>query len=454
MKLHLLIYLLLPTLFLLSCKGDKSTSPEAEAITINGDKAPSFGAEFLEKPTEADNGNYMVVQIGQEVTLTYTGIEKDEITWTQDGMPLGDGTSLNTTHTWTEPGLKEITATRSDGENVIVYVMVKGDEIPPNEPDSDGDGISDEVDDCKDQWGLKEFNGCPDTDGDGVSDKDDKCPNTPGIKSRKGCPKDNVTNEIDSDGDGVTDRNDKCPNEKGTKENRGCQSAPDSDGDGVPDKYDKCPNEKGMTKHNGCPDTKDTDGDGINDNEDDCPKVKGVKELKGCPPPTDRDDDGIPDRDDKCPTEKGTKANNGCPDEDFEKTGRAGFTKSSCSGENKVSGASSIMITPKRNMELSYVKVVSENTSLANVTINSNDGQKAVQMRKRQLNPGISEINFEHLGYVMKIGTTYTITISAADDAFSLSDLSGCNSGSGSNDAVDVSYGGAGKVFFNFVYKY
>jgi len=55
-------------------------------------------------------------------------------------------------------------------------------------PDTDGDGISDEDDDCPKVPGLAAFNGCPDTDGDGVMDADDRCPTEAGPASNKGCP--------------------------------------------------------------------------------------------------------------------------------------------------------------------------------------------------------------------------------------------------------------------------
>lgn len=42
--------------------------------------------------------------------------------------------------------------------------------------DRDKDGIIDEEDQCPDEWGLKEFNGCPDRDGDKIIDKEDQCP--------------------------------------------------------------------------------------------------------------------------------------------------------------------------------------------------------------------------------------------------------------------------------------
>lgn len=106
-------------------------------------------------------------------------------------------------------------------------------------PDSDGDGVPDEMDKCPNTpAGIKvDTRGCPiDTDGDGIPDSIDKCTNTPrDVKvDASGCP-------IDSDGDGVQDSLDKCANTpKGVKVNdKGCPL--DNDGDGVPDYLDQCP---------------------------------------------------------------------------------------------------------------------------------------------------------------------------------------------------------------------
>lgn len=54
--------------------------------------------------------------------------------------------------------------------------------------DSDGDGVIDSKDECPDEAGPSEFNGCPDADGDGIADKDDECPNEAGPASNNGCP--------------------------------------------------------------------------------------------------------------------------------------------------------------------------------------------------------------------------------------------------------------------------
>jgi OOP family OmpA-OmpF porin len=80
----------------------------------------------------------------------------------------------------------------------------------PAPVDSDGDGVTDDKDQCPDTPQGEAVNevGCPlDSDGDGVTDDKDQCPDTPhGVAVNEvGCP-------LDSDGDGVTDDIDKCPN--------------------------------------------------------------------------------------------------------------------------------------------------------------------------------------------------------------------------------------------------
>ena len=147
--------------------------------------------------------------------------------------------------------------------------------------------------------GVKFIFGGTDTDGDGIYDKDDECPEQPGLEEFNGCP--------DSDGDGIEDRQDACPNEAGLAEFDGC---PDSDGDGVADPDDECPETAGLAEMNGCP---DADGDGVRDDEDNCPDEAGPAENDGCPWP-DSDGDGILDKDDECPEEAGPAASNGCPE--------------------------------------------------------------------------------------------------------------------------------------------
>jgi outer membrane protein OmpA-like peptidoglycan-associated protein len=122
-------------------------------------------------------------------------------------------------------------------------------------PDADGDGISDDVDECpnepEDMDGFEDEDGCPDldNDGDGIEDPDDQCPNEPedidGFEDEDGCP------DPDNDSDGIPDVDDRCPNEPGLAENQGCPEA-DRDGDGVADRIDNCPDEPGTPENLGC----------------------------------------------------------------------------------------------------------------------------------------------------------------------------------------------------------
>ena len=114
--------------------------------------------------------------------------------------------------------------------------------------DTDGDGITDDVDKCPTQAGLAKYQGCPvpDSDNDGINDEMDKCPNQAGIAKYDGCP------IPDSDKDGINDEEDKCPNQAGTAKYQGCP-VPDRDNDGVNDELDKCPDTPGTANNNGCP---------------------------------------------------------------------------------------------------------------------------------------------------------------------------------------------------------
>jgi outer membrane protein OmpA-like peptidoglycan-associated protein len=138
--------------------------------------------------------------------------------------------------------------------------------------DTDQDGIYDQHDDCPQQPGLPEFNGCPDNDGDGIENSKDACPDTPGLLEFNGC--------ADSDGDGIADPMDKCPNVAGLSKFGGC---PDTDGDGIEDAKDACPETAGLRRFRGCP---DSDGDGIADPQDKCPNDFGPSDNEGCPNPT------------------------------------------------------------------------------------------------------------------------------------------------------------------------
>ena len=119
---------------------------------------------------------------------------------------------------------------------------------PPPPADTDGDGITDDIDKCPTVKGVAKYGGCPipDTDKYGINDEEDKCPTLFGLARYQGCP------IPDTDKDGINDEEDKCPTVAGVARYQGCP-VPDSDGDGVNDEEDKCPNLKGVPENQGCP---------------------------------------------------------------------------------------------------------------------------------------------------------------------------------------------------------
>ena len=133
--------------------------------------------------------------------------------------------------------------------------------------DTDGDGLTDDVDACpsdaEDQDGFLDTDGCPDLDDDhdGIADAVDRCPRVAedrdGFEDGDGCP------DLDNDQDGIADAVDRCPlvaeDKDGIEDGDGCPE--DADGDGVPDAVDNCPGEpetvNGILDADGCPDTAD-----------------------------------------------------------------------------------------------------------------------------------------------------------------------------------------------------
>ncbi|MCB9666048.1 MAG: OmpA family protein [Alphaproteobacteria bacterium] len=212
--------------------------------------------------------------------------------------------------------------------------------VPMADPDRDGDGIPNAVDDCpdvpEDLDDFQDTDGCPDTDNDrdGLLDPDDGCPIDPedldGFEDDDGCP------DLDNDGDGLPDTVDLCPDQPedvdGWEDDDGCPDT-DNDRDGIPDVTDACPDNPedfdGKQDTDGCPEADlDQDGDGILDEIDVCPTVPedldGFQDLDGCPDP-DNDGDGRPDLVDRCPMDPedldGFQDEDGCPDFDADGDG-------------------------------------------------------------------------------------------------------------------------------------
>lgn len=146
---------------------------------------------------------------------------------------------------------------------------------PISPTDCDGDGISDEADNCPfvgnpDQADQdRDGAGDPcdlDLDGDGVNNGVDNCPRTPnpGQEDANGDGMGDACPPVDTDGDGVPDDRDNCPavpnpdrsDFDGDRVGDACDD--DDDGDLVPDGTDNCP-----IAYN--PDQRDVDSDGKGD---------------------------------------------------------------------------------------------------------------------------------------------------------------------------------------------
>lgn len=135
----------------------------------------------------------------------------------------------------------------------------------PRVRDTDGDGVTDKTDGCKeipeDKDGYQDEDGCvdPDNDGDTVLDEADRCQgdkeDIDGFEDADGC------SEPDNDKDGVADAADRCPADLEDmdkfEDGDGCLDA-DNDKDGFLDAQDKAPNEpetfNGFQDKDGAPD--------------------------------------------------------------------------------------------------------------------------------------------------------------------------------------------------------
>ena len=207
----------------------------------------------------------------------------------------------------------------SDGDTYsnpdLIFTIANGADVAPNDPlrwsDSDGDGISDQIDDdCPNYNAVGEFAwrgsstidrmGCPDIDGDGYSDPE---PNWTPADNGSDAFKTDPTQWNDTDGDGYGDNAsgnlaDDCPLISGESWQNNTLGCIDTDLDGWADQEDAQANDSTQWS--------DIDGDGFGDNiggttPDKCPNLAGNSTLGnrlGCP---DTDGDGWDDVIDKLP---------------------------------------------------------------------------------------------------------------------------------------------------------
>lgn len=178
-----------------------------KAVTVNGLWIFSRGNGFAP---------YALLGVGAQRNQASTG--KTNGGMAQAGLGLmvdaADNVSLRA-----EVLRRHQTSTPKFDDNVFnlgVQFAFGGDAPPPAKRDSDGDGVSDPMDECpRTPKGHRvDARGCTvvepqrksDHDGDGVADAADACPNTVANArvDARGC-------ELDDDGDGVVNSADACP---------------------------------------------------------------------------------------------------------------------------------------------------------------------------------------------------------------------------------------------------
>ena len=143
--------------------------------------------------------------------------------------------------------------------NVIEHLVACVDAVP----DSDKDGVSDDMDICPNDANP----GLEDEDGDGVGDLCDDCP---------------ADAANDADGDKICGDLDNCPDDVNPDQE-------DEDSDGLGDACDACPSDA----------SNDVDGDGVCGAVDNCPDDAN-------PGQEDEDEDGVGDACDEADTTDGT----------------------------------------------------------------------------------------------------------------------------------------------------
>ena len=218
------------------------------------------------------SSNQINVQFGDYGNVTGTIVDDTTITVTTPSGLTGDTVNLTL---WAANGSGYVLT------SAFTY-------LPDSNPDMDGDGIDNELDDCPDSAGNSTIDqiGCPDSDGDGYSDSGDVFPSDSsewadsdgdGVGNNGDAFPTDYNETQDSDGDGVGDNGDAFPND--------ANETTDSDGDGVGDNSDAFPNNGGESI--------DTDGDGVGDNSDEFPGDANETQ--------DSDGDGIGDNEDEYP---------------------------------------------------------------------------------------------------------------------------------------------------------
>jgi hypothetical protein len=194
-------------------------------------------------------------------------------------------------------------------------------------PDTDGDGVANESDNCPTTANADQANAdgdglgdaCdPDIDGDGAANASDNCPTTANA-DQADADADNIGDACDADidGDGAANESDNCPTtanaDQADADSDGIGDVcDDSDSDGVFDATDNCPTTANANQADADSDgigdvCDDSDSDGVFDATDNCRTTANADQADAdndgignvCDP--DRDGDGVANDTDNCP---------------------------------------------------------------------------------------------------------------------------------------------------------
>jgi len=250
-----------------------------------------------------------------EEVFTFTGVDISAITgsvyfafkYYSNGVPTR----------WTVDSF-EIIADKENPDTDLDGILDNIDNCPttanPDQADADGDGVGDLCDSCANTPNGESVNasGCSqsqlDDDNDGVMNNLDNCSATPTGESvnANGCS----IGQLDDDNDGVQNSDDLCantPNGEDVNANGCAASQLDDDNDEVMNNVDACPaTPSGETVNaSGCSTSQtDADGDNVKDNVDSCPNtpIGETVNSSGCSQSQiDDDGDGVMNNVDDCP---------------------------------------------------------------------------------------------------------------------------------------------------------
>src|SRR3989338_3318200 len=239
---------------------------------------PDFDGDGVSNLAEILNGTKVnsADSDGDTVSDKEDAFRKDKIEWSDlDGDGIGDNKDDD-----------------RDGDGFTNIFEQETPGLDPNNPDVDGDGVKDGVDNCflvsnKDQADFdtdKQGNACDDDDdNDLLSDNQESLEGTNSLKS-------------DTDDDGLSDSVEGATSQRGGVYYSSPTSA-NTDGDSAPDALDAFPSNNDETR--------DQDGDGVGDNADNCVAVANSDQenndggseaaLRGDACDDDDDNDGLTD---------------------------------------------------------------------------------------------------------------------------------------------------------------